>query len=103
MTPPVNLGMLYTVILHTPQKSMTALRASYSIAPEVLQRFNALVPSSERSKTVQLLMESILERREKNLEAIADEFATHPDFAEARADGLLWDATALDGLAEPAA
>ena len=103
LTPPVNLGMLYTVILHTLQNPMTALRASYSIAPEVLQRFNALVPSSERSKTVQSLMESILDRREKNLEAIADEFATHPDFAEARADGLLWDATLLDGLAEPAA
>ena len=82
---------------------MTALRASYSIAPEVLQRFNALVPTSERSKTVQSLMESILERREKNLEAIANEFATHPDFAEARADGLLWDATSLDGLTEPSA
>ena len=80
---------------------MTALRASYSIAPEVLQRFNALVPSSERSKTAQSLMESILERREENLEAIADEFATHPDFAEARADGQLWDTTLLDGLAEP--
>ena len=30
---------------------MPALRASYSIASEVLQRFNALVPSSEHSKT----------------------------------------------------
>lgn len=82
---------------------MTALRASYSISPEVLQRFNALVPSSERSKTVQSLMESILERREKSLETIADEFSTHPDFAEARADGILWDATSNDGLIEPAA
>ena len=95
------LGTLYTVTLNTTHRPMTALRASYSIAPEVLQRFNALVPTSERSKTVQSLMESILEKREKNLEAIAAEFATHPDFAEARADGLLWDATSLDGLAEP--
>ena len=102
MTVPHGLRMLKAVILHTTQQHMTALRASYSIAPEVLQRFNALVPSSERSKTVQSLMESILERREKNLEAIADEFATHPDFAEARADEVLWDATLLDGLAEPA-
>ena len=30
------------------------------------------------------------------LEAVAKEFATHPDFAEARADSLLWDA-ALPG------
>ena len=82
---------------------MTALRASYSIAPEILQRFNALVPTSERSKTVQSLMESILELREKNLKAIANEFATHPDFAEARADGLLWDGASLDGLTEPLA
>ena len=35
-------------------------------------------------------------------EAVADEFATHPDFADARADGLLWDATSLDGLTKPA-
>lgn len=77
---------------------MAALRASYSIAAEVLQRFNALAPSSERSKTVQSLMESILERREKSLQAVAKEFATHPDFTEARADALLWDATSLDGF-----
>lgn len=79
---------------------MPALRASYSIAADVLQRFNAIVPSSERSKTVQSLMESVLERREKNMENLALEFATHPDFAEARADSFLWDATQLDGLAE---
>ena len=82
---------------------MPALRATYSIAPEILQRFNALVPSSERSRCVQALMESVLERREKSLEAVASEFATHPDFAEARADALLWDATLLDGLSEPTA
>ena len=79
---------------------MPAQRASYSIASEVLQRFNAIVPSSERSRTVQSLMESILERREKSLESLAVEFSTHPDFAEARADALLWDATQLDGLSE---
>ena len=72
---------------------MTALRASYSIAPDVLLRFNALVPSSERSRTAQSLMEGIVAKREKVLEAVAQEFATHPDFAQARADSLLWDAT----------
>lgn len=81
---------------------MTALRASYSIAPDILLRFNALVPSSERSRTVQSLMEAIVAKREKALEAVAQEFATHPDFAQARADALLWDATLLDGLAESA-
>lgn len=79
---------------------MPALRASYTIAPEVLNRFNELVPASERSRTVQSLMESILAKRQKDMEAVAIEFSTHPDFAEARADSLLWDATSLDGLAE---
>lgn len=32
------------------------------------------------------------------LEAAAREFSTHPDFAEARADSLLWDAASPDGL-----
>lgn len=82
---------------------MPVLRASYSISAEILQRFNMLVPSSERSKTVQNLMESILERREQSLETAAADFANHPDFAEARADALLWDATLLDGFSEPAA
>ena len=79
---------------------MTALRASYSISPDILTRFNELVPSSERSRTVQSLMESILKKKELQLEAAAKEFATHPDFAEARADSLLWDVTSMDGLTE---
>ncbi len=82
---------------------MSALRASYSIDSEVLQRFNAIVPSSERSRTVQSLMESILVQREKNLETLAAEFSTHPDFAEARADALLWDATQFDAVSESSA
>ena len=82
---------------------MTALRASYSIAPDVLQRFNALVPASERSRTVQSLMEGILASREESLESVALEFATHPDFAEARADSVIWDTTSLDGLGKTAA
>jgi hypothetical protein len=79
---------------------MTALRASYSISPDILTRFNELVPSSERSRTVQSLMESILKKRELEMEAVAKEFATHPDFAEARADSMLWDVTSMDGLTE---
>ena len=31
------------------------------------------------------------------LEAVAREFSTHPDFAEVRADSLLWDAALPDG------
>lgn len=79
---------------------MTALRASYSIAPDVLLRFNALVPARKRSQTVQLLMESILNQKESQLEALAHEFSTHPDFAQARADAQLWDNTVADGVAD---
>ena len=82
---------------------MAALRASYTIAPEVLLRFNELVPSSERSRTVQSLMEGILNQRAKELEAVALEFSTHADFAEARADSVLWDVTSSDGMEAPAA
>lgn len=75
-------------MLHTEylaRTTMPALRASYTIAPEVLNRFNELVPASERSRTVQSLMEGLLAKRQKDMEAVAIEFATHPDFAEARA------------------
>ncbi len=82
---------------------MPAMRASYTIAPEVLLRFNEVVPASERSRTVQSLMESILNKREKDMELVALEFETHPDFAAARADSVLWDATLPDGLTGPAA
>ena len=82
---------------------MPAMRASYTIAPEVLLRFNEVLPASERSRTVQSLMESILTKREQDLEAVALEFETHPDFPRARADSILWDATSLDGLTEPPA
>lgn len=81
---------------------MATLRASYSIAPDVLERFNAIVPSSERSRTVQSLMENVLDARERAIrdeqEAVAREFASHPDFAQARDDAALWDSTLLDGL-----
>ena len=66
---------------------MTALRASYTIEPEVLLKFNEMVPAGERSQVIQSLMQSVLAKREKRLEAIAKEFESHPDFAKARADG----------------
>jgi hypothetical protein len=81
---------------------MATLRASYSISPDVLERFNAVVPSSERSRTVQSLMENVLMARERAIreqqEAVALEFASHPDFAQAREDAALWDVTLLDGI-----
>ena len=80
---------------------MPATRTSYSISPEILLRFNEVVSASERSSTVQSLMESILSRREQALEAVAAEFESHLDFAVARADSASWDVTLLDGLANP--
>jgi hypothetical protein len=79
---------------------MPALRASYTIEPEVLLKFNEMVPAGERSQLVQRLMEKALAERQKQLEAIAAEFETHPDFAKARADGEDFDATVADGLDE---
>jgi hypothetical protein len=77
---------------------MPAARASYSIDPEVLQRFNELVPASKRSQTIQALMESVLNQKKSELEALALEFETHPDFAQARADIEIWDCVSADGL-----
>ena len=78
---------------------MSSLRASYTIKPEVLHKFNEMVPSGERSRFVERVIEQALSERERTLEAIAGEFATHPDFAEIRADAALWEkATVADGL-----
>ena len=78
---------------------MAAVRASYSIKPEVLLEFNALVPSGERSQLVESLMKTALIERERAIEAIAEEYNTHPDFAEVRADSTLWEAATLsDGF-----
>jgi len=77
---------------------MAALRTSYTISPDVLSRFNAVVPASERSRTIQNLMERVLIEKEQTLEMIADEFSNHPDFEQARTDSLAWDTTISDGL-----
>jgi hypothetical protein len=60
------------------------LRASYSFSAPVLRRFNAVVPSGERSKVIELFIEQTALAREKEYERIAEEFETHPDFSEAR-------------------
>ena len=78
---------------------MAAGRASYTIEPEVLSRFNAIVPPGERSKVIEAYMKKALTRRERDAEAIAEEFMTSPDFAQARADAAYFAETALtDGL-----
>jgi hypothetical protein len=77
---------------------MPALRASFSIAPNVLRKFNELVPAGERSRVIESLMERVLVERGKKLQALAHEFETHPDFAQARSDGEAFDVTVADGL-----
>ena len=49
---------------------------------------------------IERLMEGALIERRKQLEALAEEFETHPDFAKARADGEAFDVTVADGLDE---
>ena len=84
--------------MNTMSTIMAALRASYTIEPDLLHRFNELVPSGERSQLIQSLMVKAVAERQKALEAIAHEFETHPDFAVARADTAAFDVTIADGL-----
>lgn len=74
------------------------LRASYSFPAATLQRFNAVVPPGERSRTLERLMQQALQEKEQALETIAAAFIADPANAEALADEALWDATAGDGL-----
>jgi len=76
----------------------TTLRASYTIAAPILQRFNAVVPSGERSRVMEGLMKQALAAREAQLEGIAEAYMTDPAFAECREDERRWDVTAGDGL-----
>ena len=77
---------------------MPALRASYTVEPELLTKFNALVPSGERSQVIQRLMAQAVAEREEALAALAQEFETHADFAQARSDAKAFDVTIADGL-----
>ena len=77
---------------------MTASRASFTIDPAVLRQFNEMVPSGERSRVIEQFIQRALVERRGKLEALAEEFETHPDFAAARADSAALDATIADGL-----
>ena len=80
-------------------KITSTLRASYSIEPEVLLRFNELVRPGERSKTIENLIKNTLAEQERKITAIAEEFVSHPDFAQVRDDCDLWEKTTVaDGL-----
>ena len=56
----------------------------------------------DQAKVLELQINAVVNNFDGSLEAAAQEFATHPDFAEARADGIFWDSTSLDGVAKPA-
>jgi hypothetical protein len=76
----------------------TTLRASYTIAAPILQRFNAVVPHGERSRVMEGLMKQALATREAELESIAEAYMTDPAIAECRDVEKRWDITAGDGL-----
>lgn len=76
---------------------MPALRASYSIEPEALRKFNEMAPPGERSQVLRRFTEKAPAERDAQLEAIATEYETHPDFGEARSDGKAFEATSRDG------
>ncbi len=76
----------------------TTLRASYTIAAPILQRFNAVVPHGERSRVMEALMTQALVAREADLQNLAEVFMTDPAFAQCREDEIRWNATVNDGL-----
>jgi hypothetical protein len=82
----------------TLSKTMAALRVSITIAPEVLLKFNEMVPAGERSEVIQSLMQRALAERQKRLEAIDEDFDTHPDFRIARGDAAAFETAVADGL-----
>lgn len=81
--------------------AFTTLRAPYTIAAPILQRFNAVVPHGERSRVMEGLMKQALAAREAELEQIAQVFMTDPVFSECRKDETLWDVTVSDVLENP--
>ena len=56
----------------------------------------------DQAKILELQIDTVVNNFDGSLKAAAHQFATHPDFAEARADGILWNSTSLDGVAKPA-
>lgn len=90
--------VVHSNIVRQGSRIMNTLRASYSIDPLILRRFNETIPHRERSKVVQNLMEQALSAREAALEKLAEELETHPDFAAVRETASAFKALAADGL-----
>ena len=53
----------------------------------------------DQARIQRLQVNAVVNNFDSSIETAAHEFATHPDFAEARADGVLCDSTSLDGVA----
>jgi hypothetical protein len=74
-------------------------RARFTISAPTLARFNAAIPSGERSRVVEQCMHLAFQEREKRLEQIATAFMADSASAACLADDAAWDSAAADGLA----
>jgi hypothetical protein len=74
-------------------------RAWYTISAPTLARFNAAIPSGDRSRVIEQCMNQALQQREKRLEQIATAFMADSASAACLADDAAWDSAAADGLA----
>jgi hypothetical protein len=72
------------------------MRASFAIAPEVLLKFNKMVPAGERSQVIQSLMQRALAECQKRREAIAEDFDKYSDFRIARGDAAAFETAVAD-------
>lgn len=75
------------------------IRARYTISAPTLTRFNAVIPSGERSRVVEQCMHLALQERETRLEQIAKAFMADSASAACLVDDAAWDSAAADGLA----
>lgn len=66
-------------------------------------RSSGLAKRVDQVKALKLPVNAVGNNSRDVYEPTAHEFATHPDFAKVRADGVLWDAASFDGLTEVAA
>ena len=64
-------------------------RVLFSVSDEIMELFRAVVPTRERSKTIEGLMRAEVERRavarQQHIEELAAQVETGPEFADLRA------------------
>lgn len=76
----------------------TTLRASFTIAAPILQRFNAVEIHGERCRVMEALTTQAPVARRADLQNLAALFMTDPAFAQRREDEIRWNACVNDGL-----